>query len=89
MTDSEALDDRNPHGDRVVSANALAQKRKFQATVFPIQENPIMIEDFDLNGKDFYDVTKEERHEYRSGRAAAVADAYGASRGRVGLIIEV
>src|SRR5262245_11927316 len=33
-------------------------------------------------------LTKEERHEYRSGRAAAVADAYGSMRGRFGLIIE-
>jgi hypothetical protein len=32
-------------------------------------------------------LTKEERREYRSGRAAAVADAYG-SRGRIGLLIE-
>ena len=34
-------------------------------------------------------LTKEEKHEYRSGRAAAVADAYGAKSGRVGLIIEM
>jgi hypothetical protein len=34
-------------------------------------------------------LTKEEKQEYRSGRAAAVADAYGAKRGRVGLIIEM
>jgi hypothetical protein len=38
-------------------------------------------------------LTKEEKREYRSGRAAAVADAYGADaygsmRGRFGLIIE-
>jgi hypothetical protein len=32
-------------------------------------------------------LTKEERQEYRSGRAAAFADAYG-SRGRFGLIVE-
>jgi hypothetical protein len=32
-------------------------------------------------------LTKEEKREYRSGRAAAVADAYG-MRGRFGLIIE-
>jgi hypothetical protein len=34
-------------------------------------------------------LTKEEKREYRSGRAAAVADAYGSKRGRVGLIIEM
>jgi hypothetical protein len=34
-------------------------------------------------------LTREEKREYRSGRAAAVADAYGAKRGRVGLIIEM
>jgi hypothetical protein len=34
-------------------------------------------------------LTKEEKREYHSGRAAAVADAYGAKRGRVGLIIEM
>jgi hypothetical protein len=33
-------------------------------------------------------LTKEEKREYRSGRAAAVADAYGAKRGRIGLIVE-
>ena len=33
-------------------------------------------------------LSKEERHEYRSGRAAAVADAYGLKRGRIGLIVE-
>jgi hypothetical protein len=33
-------------------------------------------------------LTKEEKHEYRSGRAAAVADAYSSMRGRFGLIIE-
>jgi hypothetical protein len=32
-------------------------------------------------------LTKEEKRQYRSGRAAAVDDAYGA-RGRIGLIIE-
>ena len=32
-------------------------------------------------------LTKEEKDQYRSGRAAAVADAYG-PRGRIGLIIE-
>jgi hypothetical protein len=34
-------------------------------------------------------ITKEERREYRSGRAAAVADAYGSKWGRIGLIIEL
>ena len=34
-------------------------------------------------------LTKEERREYRSARAAAVADAYGSMRGRFGLIIEI
>jgi hypothetical protein len=34
-------------------------------------------------------LTKEEKSEYRSGRAAAVADAYGSKRGRIGLIIEM
>jgi hypothetical protein len=33
-------------------------------------------------------LTKEEKREYRSGRAAAVADAYASKRGRFGLIIE-
>jgi hypothetical protein len=33
-------------------------------------------------------LTKEEKREYRSGRAAAIADAYGSKRGRVGLIVE-
>jgi hypothetical protein len=33
-------------------------------------------------------LTKEEKREYRSGRAAAVADAYGAKSRRIGLIIE-
>jgi hypothetical protein len=32
-------------------------------------------------------LTKEEKREYRSGRAAVVADAYG--RGRIGLIMEI
>jgi hypothetical protein len=32
-------------------------------------------------------LTKEEKHQYRSGRAAAVADAYGSIRG-LGLIVE-
>jgi hypothetical protein len=34
-------------------------------------------------------LTKEERREYRNGRAAAVADAYGPKRGRIGLVIEI
>jgi hypothetical protein len=34
-------------------------------------------------------LTKEEKHEYRSGRAAAVADAYGSRKGRIGLIVEM
>ena len=34
-------------------------------------------------------LTKEEERQYRSGRAAAVADAYGSMRGRIGLIIEI
>ena len=34
-------------------------------------------------------LTKEERGEYRSGRAAVVADAYRSKGGRVGLIIEM
>ena len=34
-------------------------------------------------------LTKEERREYRSGRAAAIADAYPSNRGRVGLIVEM
>ena len=34
-------------------------------------------------------LTKEEKREYRSGRAAAVADAYGSKRVRVGLVIEM
>ena len=29
------------------------------------------------------------RREYRSGRAAAIADAYPSNRGRVGLIVEM
>jgi hypothetical protein len=33
-------------------------------------------------------LTKEERREYRSGRAAAVADAYAAKKGWFGLIVE-
>jgi hypothetical protein len=33
-------------------------------------------------------LTKEERRDYRNGRAAAVADAYGSKRGRFGLIVE-
>jgi hypothetical protein len=33
-------------------------------------------------------LTKEEKRQYRSGRAAAVADAYG-SRSRFGLIVEL
>jgi hypothetical protein len=32
--------------------------------------------------------TKEERQEYRIGRAAVVTDAYGSMRGRFDLIIE-
>ena len=31
--------------------------------------------------------TKEEKHEYRSGRAAALAEAYGSRR--IGLIVEM
>jgi hypothetical protein len=34
-------------------------------------------------------LTKEEKQQYRSGRAAAVADAYGSKRGRIGLIVEM
>ena len=34
-------------------------------------------------------LTKEEKRQYRSGRAAAVADAYSSMRGRIGLIIEM
>jgi len=34
-------------------------------------------------------LTKEERHQYRSGRAAAVADAYGSMRRLFGLIVEI
>ena len=34
-------------------------------------------------------LTKEEKREYRSGRASAVADAYGSKGGRVGFIIEL
>ena len=34
-------------------------------------------------------LTKEEKHQYRSGRAAAVADAYGSKRGRIGVIVEM
>ena len=33
-------------------------------------------------------LTKEEQREYRSGRAAAVAEAYGSKRGRIGLLVE-
>jgi hypothetical protein len=33
-------------------------------------------------------LTKEEKRQYRSGRAAAVADAYSSRRGLIGLIIE-
>ena len=33
-------------------------------------------------------LTKEEKRQYSSGRAAAVADAYG-SRGRFGLMVEI
>jgi hypothetical protein len=33
-------------------------------------------------------LTKEEKREYRSGRAAAVADAYATRKGRFGVIIE-
>ena len=34
-------------------------------------------------------LTKEEKRQYRSGRAAAVSDAYSSMRGRIGLIIEM
>ena len=34
-------------------------------------------------------LTKEEKHQYRSGRAVAVADAYGSMRRRIGLIVEM
>jgi hypothetical protein len=34
-------------------------------------------------------LTKEEKRQYRSGRAAAIADAYGSKRSRIGLIIEM
>jgi hypothetical protein len=34
-------------------------------------------------------LTNEEKREYRSGRAAAVAEAYGPKRGRIGLIVEM
>ena len=34
-------------------------------------------------------LTKEERREYRSGRAALVADAYGPRKARFGMIIEM
>jgi hypothetical protein len=34
-------------------------------------------------------LTKEEKRQYRSGRGAAVADAYGSKRGLVGLIVEM
>jgi len=34
-------------------------------------------------------LAKEEKRQYRGGRSAAVADAYGSKRGRIGLIIEM
>ena len=34
-------------------------------------------------------LTRQEKSEYRSGRSAAVADAYGSKRGRFSLIIEM
>jgi hypothetical protein len=34
-------------------------------------------------------LTKEEKRQYRSGRSAAVADAYGSKRARISLIIEM
>ena len=34
-------------------------------------------------------LTKEEKHQYRSGRASTVADGYGSMRSRIGLIIEM
>ena len=34
-------------------------------------------------------LTKEEKREYRSGRAAVIADAFGFRKGRFGLIIEI
>src|SRR5262245_29038325 len=34
-------------------------------------------------------LTKEEKHQYRSGRAAAVAEAYGSRGGLIGLIVEM
>jgi hypothetical protein len=34
-------------------------------------------------------LTEEEKRQYRSGRAAAIADVYGSKRGRVGLIVEI
>ena len=34
-------------------------------------------------------LTKEEKRQYRSGRAAAVADAYGSMSGRIVLIMEI
>ena len=34
-------------------------------------------------------LTKEEKHQYRNGRVAAVADAYRSMRGFIGLIVEM
>jgi hypothetical protein len=34
-------------------------------------------------------LTKEEKRQYRSGRSAAVADAYGSKTARISLIIEM
>ena len=34
-------------------------------------------------------LTKEEKRQYRSGRAGVVVDGYSSTRGRIGLIIEL
>jgi hypothetical protein len=44
----------------VFLTNALAQQKgKFKATILPIQGNPIVVEDFTINGAHFYDAIKE------------------------------
>ena len=43
----------------VFPGNAIAKEIKFQATIFPIQDKPIFVKDFNLNGEHFYDAIQK------------------------------
>jgi hypothetical protein len=43
----------------VISAHAFAQAEKLQATIVPIDGQPIVIQDFNINGEFFYDAVQK------------------------------